>query len=239
MEREIEQLARDAGARIVVVLDSFYEKVAGLHARGVVERVIVAAPDEYLAWPKRLLYPLKREGARPDVPDRPARGLYRFRRLLAGADDRAPAVALAPDAVATFQYTGGTTGLPKAAMLTHRNLIANTLQTRAWVPDLRPSAEVILSVMPFFHAYGATLCLHLATLMGAQQVILPRFATAEVLAAIAKHRTTVFPGVPMMYVAIAAAARDNPAVARGLTSIRHCISGRRRCRSRCGRSSSG
>ncbi len=223
VEREVEQLARDAGARIVVVLDSFFGKVADLLGRGVA-RAIVATPDEFLPPLKRLLYPLKAEGFKP-APDDPARGVYRFRRLLTGASDRAPDVVVAPDDVATFQYTGGTTGLPKAAMLTHRNLVANAVQIRHWVPDLRPGEEATLAVMPLFHAYGATLCLHLATLIGATQILLPRFNVGEVLAAIKAGRPTIFPGVPMMYVAVSGAVRDDPAKARGLASIRYCISG--------------
>ena len=225
VEREIEQLARDAGAKIVLVLDSFYSKIADLLARGVVERVIVATPDEYLPVYQRLFYPLKAEGKKPEIRDDPRRRLYRFRRLLRGAPSDPPRVPLSPDDVATFQYTGGTTGLPKAAMLTHRNLIANAMQIRGWVPSLRAGEEVLLSIMPFFHAYGTTLCLHLAILMGAKQVILPRFNVQEVLAAIRTHRPTVFPGVPMMYVAICSAVREDPAKAEGLSSIRYCVSG--------------
>jgi long-chain acyl-CoA synthetase len=225
VEREIEQLARDAGAKIVLVLDSFYSKVAALLARGVVERIIVATPDEYLPVYQRLFYPLKAEGKKPEIHDDPRRRLYRFRRLLRGAPSDPPRVSLSPNDVATFQYTGGTTGLPKAAMLTHRNLIANAMQIQGWVPSLRAGEEVLLSIMPFFHAYGTTLCLHLAILMGAKQVILPRFNVQEVLAAIRTHRPTVFPGVPMMYVAICSAVREDPAKAEGLSSIRYCVSG--------------
>ncbi|CAA9574002.1 MAG: Long-chain-fatty-acid--CoA ligase [uncultured Thermomicrobiales bacterium] len=225
VEREIEQLVRDAGAKIVVVLDTFYPKVAGLLTRGTVERIIVASPDEYLPIYQRLFYPLKAEGKKPEVPDAPRHRLYRFRRLLRGAPTDVPRVALSPDDVATFQYTGGTTGLPKAAMLTHRNLIANVVQIKGWVPSLRAGEEVLLSIMPFFHAYGTTLCLHLAILMGAKQVIMPRFNVQEVLAAIRKHRPTVFPGVPMMYVAICSAVREDSAKAAGLSSIRYCVSG--------------
>jgi long-chain acyl-CoA synthetase len=151
--------------------------------------------------------------------------VFRFRRLMRGAPDRAPQVRVDPDDVATFQYTGGTTGLPKAAMLTHRNLIANATQISSWVPGLRPGEEVVLSIMPYFHAYGATLCLHLAVLLGAKQAILPRFNVQEVLATIAKHQPTVFPGVPTMYVTISSAVREDPVKAKSLGSIRYCVSG--------------
>ncbi|CAA9566389.1 MAG: Long-chain-fatty-acid--CoA ligase, partial [uncultured Thermomicrobiales bacterium] len=224
VEREIEALARDAGARIAVVLDAFWDKVAPLRERGVLDRVIVATPDEFLPPHLRLLYPL-RAGKPPAAPDEPTRGIYRFRRLLTGADDRAPHAGVNPEDVATFQYTGGTTGLPKAAMLSHGALVANARQVLAWVSGLRPGEETVLSILPFFHAYGATLCLHLATLLGAKQLLLPRFDTREVLGAIKKGRPTVFPGVPMMYVSLLAATRDRAAEARSLSSIRYCISG--------------
>lgn len=225
VEREIEQLARDAGARILVVLDSFFDKVADFRARGIVDRIIVASPDEYLAFYKRLLYPLKAEHPKPRIPDHRDSGVYRFRRLLRGVSDVAPAVRVKPTDVAAFQYTGGTTGLPKAAMLTHRNLIANAMQIRVWGPDVKEGAETLLSIMPFFHAYGTTLCLHLAVLLGVKQIILPRFTIAEVLEAIETHQPTIFPGVPMMYVAVNSAVRNAPARARRLSSIRYCVSG--------------
>lgn len=225
VEREIEQLTRDAEARIVIVLDAFYGKVSGLLERGMIERLIVATPDEFLPVYQRLFYPLNADGPRPSVPDAPRRQIYRFRRLLRGASTVAPRVALSPDDVATFQYTGGTTGLPKAAMLTHRNLIANAVQIIGWIPDLRQGEEVLLSVLPLFHAYGTTLSLHLAIMMGAKQVLLPRFTVPEVLAAIRKHAPTIFPGVPTMYMALCAAVREDASKAMGLSSIRYCISG--------------
>ena len=225
VEREIEALTRDTGAKIVVVFNSFYEKVAGLRERGVVERVIVAAPDEFLPFYKRLLYPLKAEGPLPEVPDDPAGGIYRFRRLLRGADEQPPRVQITPDDTAAFQFTGGTTGLPKGAMLSHFNFVANALQIRHWVQDLREGEEVVLGVMPFFHVYGLTTTLHLTVLLGAKMALLPRFNVQEVLETIGKERPTVFPGVPMMYVAINSAVRNSPEKARRLSSIRYCISG--------------
>lgn len=225
VEREIEQLARDAGARILIVLDSFYDKVADFRSRGIVDTVIVASPDEYLPFYKRLLYPLKAEHPKPSISDSPGTRVFRFRRLLQGASDVPPAVRVKPTDIAAFQYTGGTTGLPKAAMLTHRNLLANAMQIRVWGPDVKEGAETLLSIMPFFHAYGTTLCLHLAVLLGVKQVILPRFTIAEVLEAIETHQPTIFPGVPMMYVAVNSAVRNAPARARRLSSIRYCVSG--------------
>ena len=124
--------------------------------------------------------------------------------------------------VALLQYTGGTTGRPKAAVLTHRNLRANAAQGRAWLPGLVDGEEVIYAVLPLFHAYGLTLCLTFAVSIGATLVLLPRFDVAMVLDAVRRRPATFLPAVPPIYERLAIAARE-----RGvdLTSIRYAISG--------------
>jgi long-chain acyl-CoA synthetase len=124
--------------------------------------------------------------------------------------------------VALLQYTGGTTGRPKAAVLTHRNLRANAAQGRAWVPGLHDGEEVVYAVLPLFHAYGLTLCLTFAVSIGATLVLFPRFDVDMVLDAVRRRPATFLPAVPPIYERLAVAARD-----RGvdLTSIRYAISG--------------
>ena len=124
--------------------------------------------------------------------------------------------------LAVLQYTGGTTDLPKGVMLSHRNLVANALQTRHWLPDVREGREVMLAVLPYSHIYGLMTAMIVPVAMAAAMVVLPRFATREVLQAIRRRRPTLFPGVPTMYTAI----NDFPAVRRyNVASIRACISG--------------
>jgi long-chain acyl-CoA synthetase len=107
-------------------------------------------------------------------------------------------------------------------MLTHRNLVANTLQVRHWIPDLREGREVVLSVLPFSHIYGLTTALSVPVALGGAMVVLPTFQTSSVLQAIRRHRPSLFPGVPAMYTAI----NDFPGARRfGVESIRACISG--------------
>ncbi|HET7010889.1 MAG TPA: AMP-binding protein, partial [Anaerolineales bacterium] len=123
---------------------------------------------------------------------------------------------------AVVQYTGGTTAAPKGVMLSHRNLVANALQMRHWLPDAREGREVILSVVPFSHIYGLTAAMMVPVSLAGAMVILPTFVTEEVLQAIRRYRPTLFPGVPTMYTAI----NDFPRVRRyGVGSIRACISG--------------
>ncbi|MFZ5863086.1 MAG: long-chain-fatty-acid--CoA ligase [Nitrospirota bacterium] len=222
VEREIEQQVRDAEARVIVALDLFYPRVEAVRASAGLEAVIVTSVRDALPWYLAILYPLKawREGTSVSVPKTPP--VYDWQSLLASGRDEAPDVEVAPDDLALLQYTGGTTGVPKGVMLTHRNLVANTLQCRAWMPSLRDGAEVFLGVIPFFHVYGMTACMNLAIATGGLIVLLPRFATKDVLRAIVKSRVTIFMGVQAMYVAI----NNFPDVGRyDLSCIRICISG--------------
>jgi long-chain acyl-CoA synthetase len=222
VEREIEQQVRDAEARVLVALDLFYPRIEPIRISAGVDAVIVTSVKDALPRHLALIYPIKawREGTRVSVPKAPP--VYDFLAALAASPETAPSVKVAPDDLALLQYTGGTTGVPKGVMLTHRNLVANTLQCRAWMPSLRDGGEIFLGVIPFFHVYGMTACMNLAVATGGTIVLLPRFVTKDVLHAIVKYRATIFMGVQAMYVAI----NNFPAVRRyDLSTIRICISG--------------
>jgi long-chain acyl-CoA synthetase len=128
-----------------------------------------------------------------------------------------------PDDLALLQYTGGTTGTPKGAMLTHRNLVANTLQAAAWFPGLREGGEVLLGAVPLFHAYGLTGVLLLGVAAAAEIVLLPRpRPLGVVLEAVQRFRPTLFPGVPTLYAGLV----DHPRVADyDLRTGTLCLSG--------------
>ncbi len=161
------------------------------------------------------------EGQIVEVPA--AAGVHRFRDLPSGAPATAGAHVNRPDDVALLQYTGGTTGVPKAAMLTHANLVANVLQFRHWLPELEEAREVIVGALPFFHIYGLTVAMNLAVVLAAELIVLPTpRPVAHVLQTLAEERATVFPGVPTTYVAVI----NHPDVAQyDLRSIKACISG--------------
>lgn len=225
VEREISQLAKDSGARVIVALDRVWDRVGPIVERKEVDVAIVTGPHDYLPTLKRLLYPLKYRNEMVKVPHNPKAGIYAFRKFFSGASSDQPKVTITPDDLASFQYTGGTTGLPKAAMLTHRNLVSNSMQVRAWVPDLRDGEETLMAILPFFHSYGVTLCLHLAAQLAATTVLVPRFEIADVMDLIEKYQPTLLPGVPTLYTAINGAAEKNEARQQSLRSIRYCISG--------------
>src|SRR6266705_2702262 len=126
------------------------------------------------------------------------------------------------DDLAVLQYTGGTTGLSKGTMLTHRNLLANALQTRYWAPHIQNGKETTLCVTPFFHSYGLTVGMNLSILAAATMVLLPRFKADDVVKTISQYRPSLLPGIPTMYIAI---MREVGKHTEKLSSIQYCISG--------------
>jgi long-chain acyl-CoA synthetase len=138
------------------------------------------------------------------------------------AETAPPDVNVTLDMLAAVIFTSGTTEAPKGVCLTHGNLVANTMQTRHWVPDIEYGGEIFLSALPLVHSYGMTLCMNVPVAIAATMVFLPRFNVTQALEAIKKHKPTIFPGVPGMYTAINLAPNVR---SYGLNSIKACISG--------------
>ena len=215
---------RDHGATVAVVWDVVAPVVQGLGAPAL-RTVLAVDLSRALPPAKRLALrlPLARARATRAAMTRPAPGTTSWDAAVRAAPALAEAHPRpAHEDVALLQYTGGTTGSPKAAVLTHRNLVANVTQSLAWVPGLRPGAEVFYGVLPFFHAYGLMLCLVTAARVGAVLVLFPRFDVDQVLAAARRRPPTFFPGVPPVYERLAVAAAE-----RGvdLSAARFAISG--------------
>jgi long-chain acyl-CoA synthetase len=212
----------DSGTKVLFALDIFRERIEPIMTDAGLDAVIYCGVRDYLKGVKRLLYPVKakRDGMwRPFEKHPPA---HDMERLLAAAAITPPAVRPAADDVALLQYTGGTTGVPKGVILTHRNLVANTLQCRAWIPQIREGEARFLSVIPFFHVYGMTTCMNLSVMAGGEMILLPKFSTLEVLKTIQRTRPNLFPGIQAMYLAIS----NHPKAHRyNLRSIEACVSG--------------
>jgi long-chain acyl-CoA synthetase len=180
-----------------------------------------------LPWSRRLLLRLPLPAARAARgalgPAQPPPGGLSWERAVAEASPL-PAEHPYPQVgeVAALQYTGGTTGTPKGAILTHANLAANAAQSLAWAPGLVDGEETFLAVLPMFHAYGLTLCLTAAVALAARVVLMPRFDPEQTLEAIRRTRPTFLPGVPPIYARLAEAAKEQGV---DLTSIRYALSG--------------
>lgn len=232
--REMQYQLADAEARVLVMLDAFYPIVRAVREQTALKHVIVTSPADFLPPVLRAFYPLKQRYAKLPEPHLTRKELHDDQTLhvmhtMLGAHTRdknvilSPPVAAEASDLAALQYTGGTTGLSKGAMLTHRNLLANAIQTRAWFPKAQEGAEVTLCAAPFFHAYGMTVCMNLSISVAATMVLVPRpRMVKEVVKAVRHNHPTLFPGLPTMYLAIMREAGRHP---EDLKSIRYCISG--------------
>ena len=220
--REMREQLGDSGCETLVLLDQFFPRLREIHAATRVRRAIVVDVTESLPWPARTLarWAQSRRGERAKVPAET--DVSFFHELLRSYPPTPPGASLLPTDVALLQYTGGTTGTPKGAMLTHRNLVANALQARSWFPRLREEHEVILGAVPLFHAYGLLSVLFLGVAGVAEIVLLPRPRPDAVLEALHRFRPTLFPGVPTLYAGII----DHPRVAEyDLRTGTQCLSG--------------
>jgi long-chain acyl-CoA synthetase len=226
VERELGILFAETEPKLSVTIDLLVPRlraVAAAGGPGRPGRLIVTGIQDSLPIPLRWLYPLKarREGRWHPQPHRA--GTPNLFKLLGEAPATRFESAAGPDDVAVLQPTGGTTGTPKAATLTHRNLVANACQVAAWFP-LGSGSEppTVLCPLPFFHIYGLTVDMNYGMLTGGTLLLLPRFDPDQVLKAATKYRPQLFPGAPVMYETLAHQSK----VGRfDLSSIEACISG--------------
>ena len=222
-EKEIQFQLADSGAETLIVPDvlNLPNKIKKVKAETSIKRIINTSIKEYLPFPKNLLYPLVAKPPKFETGD----GILWFKELLANHSPSPPTVTADPDDVALLLYTGGTTGISKGCMLTHRNLVSNAVQCSLWFPKAERGKEIFLSVIPFFHSFGMTTALNLPVYLGATMFILPRFERDKLdafLKDIGRIRPTLFPGVPAMYQAII----NFPNVGKyDLTSVKFCLSG--------------
>lgn len=221
-ERELAKQIEDSQTEWMITLDVdvLYKKLKGLIGDHGVKRLIVAKMADILPFPKNLLFPIlkRKDIAAVTWDDRH----IPFSRVIDN-DGRPAPVRIDPRSdVAVLQYTGGTTGVPKGAMLTHANLYANTVQARLWFVGAREGEEKMLGVLPLFHVFAMTAVMNLGIYIGAELILLPRFELKQVLEVIHKKRPSLFPAVPTIYTAI---NNEKDAAKYDLSSIRYCLSG--------------
>lgn len=221
-ERELCHLLEDSGAEIVATCDiaDIHARVCEAAAKTGVRHVVTCPIADALPLMKRLAYRLLRRRLIARVPAGDPR-ILRFADLL--ANDGRPAVpAVSTDDVAVLQYTGGTTGEPKAAMLTHANLSTNAEAELIHVGGRQSDQDRVIAVLPLFHVFALTSVLNFAVLEGAEMILLPRFELKQLLATIKRTKPTYFPAVPTIYGAINAVAAQEKL---DFSSIHACISG--------------
>ena len=218
---ELAHQVADSGTRVLFTLSATALLPTALKVldKSALERLVVGSIAGALPPAKSVLYRLFRRSevtARPTDPCVSA-----FSQLIANEGSCTTPTLDPLNDVALIQYTGGTTGVPKGAMLTHANLSANARQVAALNPDV-DGVDRVMGVLPFFHVFANTCVLNRTVVTGGEIVMLPRFEAGQVLDAIARTRPTAMPGVPTMYQALL----DHPKHAQtDFSCLRYCISG--------------
>ena len=219
-ERELEFQLNNSEAKVIVLLDVLFPTFRKVWTKTKVKHAIVTGMKDYMPGLKAFLGSLLGKIPSAKVERKP--GVYFFKEILEEHPAEPPEVDINPkEDLAVLQYTGGTTGIPKGAMLTHMNLVSNAMMCAAWLKG-RITEEVFLAVLPLFHIYGMTVAMNAPIYLAGKTILLPRFDPIEVFKAIQKYRVTVFCGAPTMYALLI----DHPDVGKyDCTSVKFCISG--------------
>lgn len=218
---ELRTQVDDSETDIMVTLDvkALFPTIEHVFQTSRLQRLVVGNLGGVLPPTKAILYRLFKSRERSKVPHNP--GHCAFAELLGGPEMELPVPRPSPESIALLQYTGGTTGRPKGAMLSHANLSINAEQILA-IDDAARGPDVVLGALPFFHIFANTCIMNRAILQGGTMALLPRFDTKQVLETIQRLRVTAMPGVPTMFRAIL----DYPGLDRyDLSSLRFCVSG--------------
>jgi long-chain acyl-CoA synthetase len=220
---EMTHQLNDSGAQVIITLSSSYPVIRQVCTSTSLRTIIVAEIKSYFPPMLKLLFTLlmeKKKGHRVSLKGE--KDTIWFTDFLQEAPAKPEPVSVSLEDIATLQYTGGTTGISRGAMLSHRNIMINAYQCKAWLnsPDAQ---ERTLSQVPLFHSYGMTTCMNLSVIIASTMIIVPDPRdTTDIIKTIDKYKPTLYPGVPAMYNAI----NNYPGLGRyDLTSIRACISG--------------
>ena len=201
VERELLFKFQDSGAKALIVLDLLSQRVNNIKDEINLDLIVYTSLADYLPFPLNLLYPIKRslDKNMPKVSiERDARTVM-FKELLAQGG-QAPQVEIDTSDMAALIYSGGTTGVSKGIMLSHKALVANASQVEAW-GQVRPD-DKLLAVLPLFHGFGMSVCMNTPLSKGGTIVLLPRFDARELVKTVDKYKPTLFAGVPTMFIAI-------------------------------------
>ncbi|QSR33205.1 long-chain fatty acid--CoA ligase [Nocardioides sp. S5] len=214
----------DHGARVAIVWDKVVPVIEGLVADTPLEHVVAVDMTTRLPWTKRLALrlPIAKARAARDLLTAPAPQVMQWAELASAAPLGEDHPRPDKDGVALLLYTSGTTGVPKGVPLLHRNLVANVVQGRAWVPGLKEGEETFLVALPLFHAYGVTVSVLLGVALAAKLVLLPKPEIGLIMDAVAREVPSFVPAVPPLYQRIVDEAERRKVSIRG---IRYALSG--------------
>jgi len=221
-DRELEHQFNDSDSKILVTLDLLANRMIDLRPKTKIQQIVYTSIGDYLPFPKNLLFPLVAKKKKLAADVKPAENLFKWKELINRYPPRPSGAELTFDDTAQYQYTGGTTGVSKGAVLTHGNLSKQIQQLEAWFPKFNKGEEVMLAALPFFHVFGLSVAMNFAIHMGWGDVLVPKPQPEPLLETIRKFKPTFAPLVPTMYIGML----NHPDIDKtDMTSIKGCFSG--------------
>ncbi len=219
-DRELEHQFTEAGARILLCLDTLVPRMLQIRKRSGIEKIISCHIRDYLPFVLKQLFPIVKKDLHLKTPSDPH--VREFMELVKGRDSVGRPHKADMDDTAVIIFTGGTTGTSKGVELTHRNLSYNCQQAKAWIPEFVDGQEVNLGCLPFFHSYGLTAALNMSIFNGWCDVLIPKPEAKAILEAVGKYKVTFIAGVPTLFNAMI----NDPDIKKyDLGSIKYCLSG--------------
>lgn len=219
-DKELEYQLNNSEASILITLDLLGPRMIALQPKTSIRKIVIAHIRDHLKFPKKQLLPILARDKHRRIP--PQTDVHEWTDLLKRYPATDPRIPIDFEGLACLQYTGGTTGVSKGAMLSHANLSKNVQQVAAWFPGFSEGEIILLGVLPFFHIFGLTACMNLCIWRAWTDILIPRPEPLTILTAIQKYRANFFPAVPTMYVGML----NHPKISEfDLTSIKGCFSG--------------
>jgi len=213
---------RNSNAKVAVVLDLLANRVIALRESCSIENIVVTSIGDYLPFPKSILFPLVARKKKLAADVNMAQSVYRWKEVIREKQPDHPKATVTFDDLAALQYTGGTTGVSKGAMLTHGNLSRQVQQIRSWFPGFEMGTETMLGALPFFHVFGMSAAMNFAVVMAWNDVLVPKPQPEPLLEAIRGFRPTFAPLVPTMYIGM---INDHMIKKVDMSCIKGCFSG--------------
>jgi long-chain acyl-CoA synthetase len=221
-DREIKHQVNDSKSKVLITLDLLGNRMVDLMPETTINQVIYTSIGDYLPFPKNILFPLVAKKKKLAADVKAAKNVYKWKDVLKKFQPDYTNAELSAEDPCYYQYTGGTTGVSKGAILTHGNMGKQMQQAAAWFPGFKPGEERMLGALPFFHVFGLTTSMNFAIFRGWENILIPKPQPEQLLEAISKYKPTFAPLVPTMYIGIL----NHPKISKtDISSIKGCFSG--------------
>jgi long-chain acyl-CoA synthetase len=222
VDRELIYQLVDSEAKVVITLDLLGNRIIDLLPQTGIKQIVYTSIGDYLPFPKNLLFCLFGKRKKLAAPVKSAPNVYKWKKLIAATPLNPPQVMLSFNDAAMYQYTCGTTGVAKGAILTHGNLSKQVQQLAAWLPGFGKGEEIVLGALPFFHIFGLSSAMNLSVYQGWGNILVPKPQAVPLLEAIRKFKPSVAPLVPTMFIGML----NHPDIKKtDMTCLKGCISG--------------